>query len=246
MSLLPLSVEYKQVTNPPRFKGRGTKLHLLTRVWQGTVGWEILGKQHLPLTPPGPWPCCSLQGDVPPSWGSLALHPPFPLFPFTQHTLRSAVGGGGGVGGAQGKLHRRVRGTQAGDPQAEEKASPLLQPEAEQGGNEGLWRGGRPGDPASPSLDWGGNQGFLMPQRSEGDMGYPWSGARVKTPGPAIFPPNTPVFPGPGCKLTWPSSHDTSTAVPQASEEGSRAFSEPPSGIGSMGMSSQQNSLSLC
>lgn len=58
-------------------------------------------------------------------------------------------------------------------------------------------------------------------------MGYPWSRVKVKAPGQSSFPPYTPVFLGPNRRLTQPSSPDTSTAVPETSEEGSREVSEP-------------------
>lgn len=65
-------------------------------------------------------------------------------------------------------------------------------------------------------------------------MGYPWSRVKVKAPGQSSFPSHTPVFLGPNRRLTQPSSPDTSSAVPEASEEGSKRNLRAPSGTGSM------------
>lgn len=106
-----------------------------------------------------------------------------------------------------------------------------------------------------PESGAGGKQCFLIPQRSEGDRATSGWGQEQGPRSHQLCTP-TPVFPGPGCRLTQPSNHDySSTAVPQASEEGRRVVSQPPSGIVSTGrvcMDSshlpepRENSLSPC
>lgn len=114
------------------------------------------------------------------------------------------------------------------------KAPRVLQPEAGNMGNEGLWRMGRSGD-SVPARVWGRERKAELPHmpkvRRRCRPSLEWG----RDQGQSSFPPNTPVFSGPGYRLTQPCSHHTSTAVPQVSEEGSRAVSEPLSGMASTG-----------
>lgn len=74
----------------------------------------------------------------PPSRGSLTPHPPLPFFPFTQYTLRSAVGGVPGTGGCVGSfMQKRKRNSEQ-----RWRGLPSSSSQTLRAGNEGLWKRG--------------------------------------------------------------------------------------------------------
>lgn len=105
----------------------------------------------------------------------------------------------------------------------------IVQTEAGHVGKEGFWTRRRSGD-SGPARVYTGEEtnASSCPKGQKETWAIPGIGSRSRLQAQSSFPPDTPVVLGPNCRSAQPGSHDANTAVPEASEEGSRQVSEPP------------------